>query len=71
MEMTVGFYCSPKREVLLPKSLFVEVVLKLWGQLPEFCCGFMSYKGLNVFLGEYENTVQLCVLPFDLNCKMV
>lgn len=64
MEMTVGFYCGPKREVLLPKSLFVEAVLKLQGQLPEFCCGFMSFKGLNVFLGGYKGTEECTCVSY-------
>lgn len=56
MEMTLGFYCSPKREVLSPKSFIVEVVLKLWGQLPDFFCGFMSFAGLNVSSGGCGDT---------------
>lgn len=56
MEMTLGFYCSPKREVLSPKSFMAEAVLKLWGKLPDFCCGFMSFEGLNVSSGECEDT---------------
>lgn len=47
MEMTLGFYCSPKRDVLSPKSFIEEAVLKLWGKLPDFCYEFMSFEGLN------------------------
>lgn len=66
MEMTLGFYCSPKREVLSPKSFIVEAVLKLWGKLPDFCCGFMSFEELKVAPGEYEDTHRYMCVPYQL-----
>lgn len=52
----LGFIVVP-REVLSPKSFIVEAVLKLWEELPDFCCGFMFWGIACIHtLYEYKDT---------------